>query len=103
MHHLKAVRAVFSLLLSVSLLATGLYPSRSFAGPVPSGFSRDNILSLTPSYVPLTVKGLAVHPQDPFQFDFIVDTGKSGLSGRALLHGRRRRPRPGRALERRHG
>jgi len=30
-------------------------------------------------YIPVVLKGMIVHPQEPFRFDFIVDTGQSGL------------------------
>ncbi len=36
-------------------------------------------LSLSPLYVPPLFKGLMVYPQEPFRFDFIMDTGHAGL------------------------
>jgi len=38
------------------------------------------MVNLTSNYVPVIVKGLRVHPENPILFDFIVDTGNSGLS-----------------------
>ena len=37
------------------------------------------MVNLSPSYVPVIVKGLRVHPENPILFDFILDTGNSGL------------------------
>ena len=37
------------------------------------------MVSLSPSYVPVIVKGLHIHPENPILFDFIVDSGDSGL------------------------
>jgi hypothetical protein len=37
------------------------------------------MLNLTPAYVPVLIKGLRVHPENPLLFDFILDTGKSGF------------------------
>lgn len=37
------------------------------------------MISLSPAYVPVLIKGLKVHPDNPLLFDFILDTGKSGL------------------------
>lgn len=37
------------------------------------------MINLSSSYVPVIVKGLRVHPENPILFDFIVDTGNSGL------------------------
>src|SRR5580692_10927383 len=42
------------------------------------------MVSLSPAYEPALIKGLTVHKDNPFLFDFIVDTGRSGLSGDAL-------------------
>jgi len=37
------------------------------------------MVDLSPAYVPVIVKGLRVHPENPILFDFILDTGNSGL------------------------
>jgi len=37
------------------------------------------MVNLSPAYVPVIVKGLRVHPENPVLFDFIVDTGNTGL------------------------
>ena len=37
------------------------------------------MIGLSSSYVPVIVKGLHIHPENPILFDFIVDTGDSGL------------------------
>ncbi|MBI5150611.1 MAG: hypothetical protein HZA28_07575 [Candidatus Omnitrophica bacterium] len=33
------------------------------------------------TFVPVLLKGMTIHPENPLQFDFIVDTGNSGLDG----------------------
>ncbi len=43
-----------------------------------------NMVSLSPAYEPALIKGLTVHKDNPFLFDFIVDTGHSKLTGDAL-------------------
>lgn len=56
-------------------------------GPLPAAHA-DSVLglpppgtmiNLSPAYVPVLIKGLIVHPENPLLFDFILDTGKSGL------------------------
>src|SRR5271170_1893913 len=42
--------------------------------PVPG-----TMVNLSPAYVPVLIKGLKVHPENPLLFDFILDTGKSTL------------------------
>ncbi len=43
--------------------------------PVPG-----KMVDLSPAYVPLLIKGLKIHPDNPLALDFIVDTGNSNLS-----------------------
>ncbi len=38
------------------------------------------MVRLSPEFNPPILKGLKVHPDNPFKFDFILDTGDSGLS-----------------------
>jgi hypothetical protein len=42
------------------------------------------MVNLSPAFEPALIKGLTVHKDNPFLFDFIVDTGHSGISGDAL-------------------
>ena len=39
---------------------------------------------LSPAYAPALIKGLTVHQDNPFLFDFIVDRGNAQLNGDAL-------------------
>ncbi len=39
---------------------------------------------VTPSFAPVLIKGITVHPEDPFRFDFIVSPGDTGSQGDAL-------------------
>jgi len=41
-------------------------------------------VSLSPVFVPAYITGLTINPKNPFQLDFIVDTGDNQLSGEAL-------------------
>jgi len=42
------------------------------------------MVNLSPAYEPALIKGLTVHKDNPFLFDFIVDTGNSGIAGDEL-------------------
>ncbi|MBF0512123.1 MAG: hypothetical protein HQL13_07345 [Candidatus Omnitrophica bacterium] len=60
----------------VSLIA---YPHLSFSQTqifLPVVGARVNLSS---SYIPVLMKGLRVHPENPLLFDFIIDTGKTGV------------------------
>ena len=42
------------------------------------------MISPTEGYIPALIKGIQVHPDNPLQFNFIIDIGDSGLAGNAL-------------------
>jgi hypothetical protein len=53
-------------------------------GPIPSAQADEFLLPkpgvmvpLSPTFNPLILKGIKVHPDDPFRFDFILDRGQS--------------------------
>jgi len=60
-------------------------------GPVPLAQAQDfalpqpgTMVSLSPAFAPPILKGIKVHPDNPFRFDFILDRGDSKLSNDAL-------------------
>jgi phosphoglucomutase len=68
------VRPILSVFLSI-LLAFG--PGISYAQsllPQPGA-----TLSTSPAFIPVLIKGMKVHPENPVLFDFIVDSGHSGF------------------------
>lgn len=38
------------------------------------------MVNLSPKYVPMIMKGVHIHPDNPLLFDFIIDTGNSGMN-----------------------
>jgi|GEM_PF-3720603 len=38
-----------------------------------------SMMSLTPAYAPVLIKGLKIHPENPLLFDFVLDGGQSGF------------------------
>jgi len=60
-------------------------------GPIPAAQAQDYALptpgamvSLSPAFNPPILKGIKVHPDNPFRFDFILDKGDSKESSQAL-------------------
>ncbi len=60
-------------------------------GPLPSAQAQDfrlpapgAMVPLSPEFNPPILKGIKVHPDNPFRFDFILDRGDSQLSNEAL-------------------
>ncbi|MDP8213342.1 MAG: PEP-utilizing enzyme [Candidatus Zapsychrus exili] len=74
---------VISFLLVFSLIFSSIAPSLSFAQaislPAPGTF-----ITASPTYVPTFLKGMTIHPEDPFKFDFIIDNGHSKVQGEDL-------------------
>ena len=60
-------------------------------GPIPLVQAQDvnlpapgTMINLSPAYEPVMIKGLTVHKDNPFLFDFIVDVGQDRMSGEPL-------------------
>jgi len=63
-----------------SLAQVGTLVSESMLNlPIPGTMVRP-----TDGFIPPTLKGLKIHPEDPLRFDFIVDTGNSRMDGEEL-------------------
>ncbi|MEI8011843.1 MAG: hypothetical protein WCI27_05095 [Candidatus Omnitrophota bacterium] len=62
----------------LSFVSSSIMPPAAYAQavnlPAPGA-----MVGLTPAYVPVLMKGVRVHPENPLLFDFIVDSGKSNL------------------------
>ena len=75
----RGLCGLLTLVLSISLVLT---PSAGYAQsinllnlPIPG-----TMLAPSPAFVPVLLKGMTVHPEDPFQFDFIIDSGNTEFS-----------------------
>ncbi len=62
----------------LSFIASTVTPPRAYAQsfnlPAPG-----SMVLTTPAFMPVMLKGIQIHPDNPLLFDFILDTGKSGL------------------------
>lgn len=72
---LKKVTAFFVLL---AFMFAGIMPPRGFAQvaglPQPGA-----MVTVTPAWTPVMMRGIRVRPDNPLIFDFLMDTGRSGL------------------------
>lgn len=80
----RPVMKILSFVIAVTFFITTIMPSQyaqaqMLALPAPSA-----IVTVTPGFTPTLIKGMTVHPDNPFNFDFIVDTGDTGIRGDAL-------------------
>ena len=67
------------LLASFGLMST--LPQYALAQILPTA---PGLVDLSPAFTPAIMRGISIHPDNPLQFDFIMDAGDSGLTGDAL-------------------
>ncbi len=72
-------RKFLTIILITAFAVSTLTPVRVHAQEFLSLPIPGTMVSLSPAYIPVMIKGLRVHPENPLLFDFILDTGKSGL------------------------
>ncbi len=78
---MKRIVSIFTLLCFLTASGTGnsVVYGQAIALPVPG-----TMVNLSPAFDPVLIKGLKIHPENPFLFDFIIDTGSGpDLSERA--------------------
>ena len=73
----------FTLIACFFLSTLGPY-THAYADPVLDLPTPGALVNLSPSYEPAIIKGLTVHKDNPFLFDFIVDVGQDNISGEPL-------------------
>ncbi len=81
----KTVCGLMSVCLIFSVIAS---PLSAWAQTLPANPLNlppvGTMVAMSPAYTPAIIKGITVHPDNPLQFNFIVDTGDSELAGEAL-------------------
>lgn len=76
---------VFSAYLSLVLVVSYAIPPRqSYAQSVLNLPQPGAMLGISPIFTPPSLAGITIYPQNPLQFDFIIDTGDDDLQGAAL-------------------
>ncbi len=72
--------------LLVCLLTFNLafFPVVGYSQTIPRLPAPGTMVNLTPPFVPALIKGVTIDPQNPLQFDFIIDIGDTGIQGEAL-------------------
>src|SRR3989344_1388454 len=76
------IKKSLNVVLIIAFLLTSVGPiPKAHAAPL-SLPEQGTMVNLSPAFEPVLIKGIKVHPENPFQFDFIVDTG----SDPALRH-----------------
>lgn len=82
------LRRSLSILILLVFISTAVCPPAAYAqlnGQASLGLSLPaSILAPSEAFLPTVIKGLRVDPQNPLQFNFIVDTGDTGIKDEAL-------------------
>ncbi|MBF0570264.1 MAG: hypothetical protein HQL12_00185 [Candidatus Omnitrophica bacterium] len=78
-------KRILNLIIIFCFLLTALGPlPKAHADSVLGLPAPGTMVNLSPAYEPVIIKGLTVHKDNPFLFDFIVDVGQDKMSGEPL-------------------
>jgi len=81
----RAIQKIVVCSVVFSFIAGSLtLPRTSYAQSVLKLPAPGTMVSLSPSFNPALMLGITIHPQDPFLFDFIIDSGDDNLEGKDL-------------------
>ncbi len=72
-------RVLSGIILMVFILTSVVGPTPGWAQVMRLPGPR-TMLATTPAFMPAMIKGIRIRPQDPLVFDFLIDTGDSGVS-----------------------
>ena len=75
---------VVSLLVAMTFLTNFVIPVPGFAQTLNSLPPAGSMVHLSPAYSPALLTGIQIHPENPLQFDFIVNDGDDDLAGEEL-------------------
>ena len=79
------IKKLLSLTVIICFFLTALGPfPQAHADSVLGLPAPGTMVNLSPAYEPVMIKGLTVHKDNPFLFDFIVDVGQDKMSGEPL-------------------
>ncbi|MCR4338163.1 MAG: hypothetical protein NUV91_10205, partial [Candidatus Omnitrophica bacterium] len=80
------LRQIFAGQILMAFLSTTILPP-AYAQTAFSSFNLPQpgkMVFLSPVFEPLLLKGIKIFPENPFQFDFIIDRGEKGVDGENL-------------------
>jgi len=79
------IKKITSITVIVAFAMTSIFPVPLAQGQsVPGLPAPGTMITTSPAYTPAIVAGITIHPDNPLQLDFIVDTGDDNLQGEAL-------------------
>ena len=77
-------RRIVALIVCIAFISTQLQYSYAQGFDVKQLPKPGSVVAVSPVFMPLTLKGLVLHPDNALKFDFLMDTGNSRMQGEAL-------------------
>jgi len=77
-------RCVSLLIIAIFSISTIIIPSNSYAQGVANLPAPGAMVLTSPAFNPPIIKGITIHTEDPFIFDFIIHPGDENLQGKKL-------------------
>ncbi len=71
-------------IVAIAFIGTMVMPPQSHAQTMLALPEPGALVNTSPAYTPVMMTGVRVHPDNPFKFDFVIDSGHSNLSGESL-------------------
>lgn len=78
------VRRLIALIVCIAFIANNLQYSYAQGFNIKQLPAAGSLVTSSPNFMPLTLKGLVLHPENALKFDFLMDTGNSRLKGESL-------------------
>ena len=75
---------IISLVISVMAMYVHSPSSNSYAAVLSYMPAPTELCEISPDFNPSLLRGVKIHPEDPFKFDFIIDQGDSALTQEEL-------------------
>jgi hypothetical protein len=75
---MKAIKRLIAILLLLPFALSTVMPA-ALASEMPWMPQPGTMVMASPAYMPVMIKGIKVHPENPLLFDFILDAGQSGM------------------------
>ncbi|MDD3375207.1 MAG: VWA domain-containing protein [Candidatus Omnitrophica bacterium] len=78
------MKKIIAIFITVCFLSTVVIPREALAQGVFGLPAPGAMVSVSPNFVPTLLRGIKIYPDNPLKFDFMVDSGNTGLSGAEL-------------------
>ena len=75
----KLFKKLICAIVAVTFTALTVFPPPAMAQQMFSLPAPGAMISPSPAFSPVILRGVKIHPDNPFQFDFLIDSGEAKL------------------------